>query len=330
MTESDIQLGLGTGSATKAEQEMGEAEAGDAQVGKEMEPIAMVGLACRLPGAPDAEAFWRLLCEREDLLEEVPADRWDSSTWYDADPQVPGKMNTRHGYFLDGVSGFDPLFFGISPREAAEMDPQQRLMLEVCWEALEDAGVPAGTLRGSRTGVFMGAIWHDYADRHLSERAAVTLHSATGQSLNIVANRLSYVLGLKGPSLTVDTACSSSLVAVHLACQSLRAGESRLALVGGVNLMFSPEANVLLSKFGGLSPDGRSKAFAAGADGFGRGEGAGLVVLQPLSAALASGARIYCIIRGSAVNNNGTGNGLTAPSVPGQAALLREAYARAG
>ncbi|QRK07700.1 SDR family NAD(P)-dependent oxidoreductase [Archangium violaceum] len=330
MTESEIQSGLGTGAAAQADRAQGGAEAGGVQGVRDVEPIAVVGLACRYPGAPDAEAFWRLLCERKDLLQEVPPERWDNGTWYDADPQAPGKMNTRHGYFLDGVSGFDPLFFGISPREAAEMDPQQRLMLEVMWEALDDAGVPAWSLKGSRTGVFMGAIWHDYADRHLSERAAVTLHSATGQSLNIVANRLSYVLGLKGPSLTVDTACSSSLVAVHLACQSLRAGESRLALVGGVNLMFSPEANVLLSKFGGLSPDGRSKAFAAGADGFGRGEGAGLVVLQPLSAALASGARIYCIIRGSAVNNNGTGNGLTAPSVPGQAALLREAYARAG
>ncbi|WPB81056.1 SDR family NAD(P)-dependent oxidoreductase [Archangium violaceum] len=330
MTESESQLGPGAGSATKAEQELTGAEARATQGGKEAEPIAVVGLACRLPGAPDAEAFWRLLCERKDLLQDVPADRWDNGVWYDADPQAPGKANTRHGYFLERVGGFDPLFFGISPREAAEMDPQQRLMLEVCWEALEDAGVPAVGLKGSRTGVFMGAIWHDYADRHLSERAAVTLHSATGQSLNIVANRLSYFLGLKGPSLTVDTACSSSLVAVHLACQSLRSGESRLALVGGVNLMFSPEANVLLSKFGGLAPDGRSKAFAAGADGFGRGEGAGLVVLQPLSAALASGAHIHCVIRGSAVNNNGTGNGLTAPSVPGQAALLREAYARAG
>ncbi|MET0402119.1 MAG: polyketide synthase, partial [Cystobacter sp.] len=295
-----------------------------------LEPLAVVGLACRFPGAPDAEAFWRVLCEGRELLQEVPADRWDAAAWHDADPQAPARMATRHGYFLDGVRGFDPLFFGISPREAAEMDPQQRLMLEVAWEALEDAGLPPGSLKGSRTGVFMGSIWHDYADRHLSERANVTLHSATGQSLNIVANRLSYVLGLKGPSLTVDTACSSSLVAVHLACQSLRSGESRLALVGGVNLMFSPEANVLLSKFGGLSPDGRSKAFAAGADGFGRGEGAGLIVLQPLSAALAAGARIYCVIRGGAVNNNGLGNGLTAPSVPGQAALLREAYARAG
>ncbi len=329
MTESEIQLGLGTGS-TKTEQELGgEAEAGAAHV-KGAEPIAVVGLGCRFPGAPDAEAFWRLLCERKDLLREVPPDRWDSGAWYDADPQAPGKMLTRHGYFLDGVSQFDPLFFGISPREAAEMDPQQRLMLEVCWEALADAGVPSSSLKGSRTGVFMGAIWHEYADRHLTDRAAVTLHSSTGQSLNIVANRLSYVLGLRGPSLSVDTACSSSLVAVHLACQSLRAGECRMALVGGANLMFSPEANVLLSKFGGLSPDGRSKAFAVGADGFGRGEGAGLVVLQPLSAALASGARIYCIIRGSAVNNNGMGNGLTAPSVPGQVALLHEAYERAG
>jgi acyl transferase domain-containing protein/NADPH:quinone reductase-like Zn-dependent oxidoreductase/NADP-dependent 3-hydroxy acid dehydrogenase YdfG/acyl carrier protein len=330
MTESEIQLGLGSHSGEKSEQEAGEAESGGTHGGREAEPIAVVGLACRFPGAPDAEAFWRLLCERKDLLREVPADRWDASAWYDADPQKPGKMNTRHGYFLDGVSGFDPLFFGISPREAAEMDPQQRLMLEVAWEALGDAGVPASSLKGSRTGVFVGAIWHEYADRHLSEHAAVTLHSATGQSLNIVANRLSYFLGLRGPSLAVDTACSSSLVAVHLACQSLRSGESRMALVGGANLMLAPEAQVLLSKFGGLSPDGRSKAFAAGADGFGRGEGAGLVVLQPLSAALASGARIYCVIRGSAVNNNGTGNGLTAPSVPGQAALLRDAYARAG
>ena len=298
--------------------------------GPQNEPLAVVGLACRFPAAPDAEAFWRLLCERAEPRRETPPGRWEPHLWYDADPQAPGRMNTRHGYFLDGVEGFDPLFFGISPREAAEMDPQQRLLLEVCWEALEDAGLPPASLKGSRTGVFMGSIWHDYADRHLRERAAVTPHSATGQSLNIVANRLSYVLGLKGPSLTVDTACSSSLVAVHLACQSLRSGESRLALVGGVNLVFSPEAGVLLSKFGGLAPDGRSKAFAAGADGFGRGEGAGLVVLQPLSAALAAGAHIYCVIRGSAVNNNGTGNGLTAPSVPGQAALLREAYARSG
>jgi len=330
MTENEIQLGVGSRSSEKSGEGVDGSESGATRGGREAEPIAVVGLACRFPGAPDAEAFWKLLCDRRDLLREVPADRWDNGTWFDADPQAPGKMHVRHGYFLDDVSGFDPLYFGISPREAAEMDPQQRLMLEVCCEALEDAGVPASSLKGSRTGVFMGAIWHEYADRHLSEHAAVTPHSATGQSLNIVANRLSYVMGLRGPSLTVDTACSSSLVAVHLACQSLRSGESRLALVGGVNLIFSPEANVLLSKFGGLSPDGRSKAFAASADGFGRGEGAGLVVLQPLSAALASGARIYCIIRGTTVNNNGTGNGLTAPSVPGQAALLREAYTRAG
>ncbi len=294
------------------------------------EPIAIVGLACRFPDAPDAESFWRLLCEGRDATREVPRDRWDADAWHDADPQSPGKMVCRAGCFLEDVRGFDPLFFGISPREAAEMDPQQRLMLEVVWEALEDAGIAARSLKDSRTGVFMGAIWYDYATRHLMEHAAVTPHSATGQSINIVANRVSYVLGLKGPSLTVDTACSSSLVAVHLACQSLRTGESRLALVGGVNLVFAPETNVLLTKFGGLSPDGRSKAFAAGADGFGRGEGAGVVVLQPLSAALASGGHIYGGIRSSVGNNNGTGNGLTAPSVPAQAALLREAYTRAG
>jgi acyl transferase domain-containing protein/NADPH-dependent curcumin reductase CurA/acyl carrier protein len=294
------------------------------------EPIAIVGLACRFPDATDVEAYWRLLCEGRDATREVPADRWNAGMWHDPDPHAPGRMITRHGCFLDDVSGFDPLFFGISPREAAEMDPQQRMILEVVWEALEDAGIPATSLKDSRTGVYMGAIWHDYAARHLVEHAVTTAHSATGQSLNIVANRVSYFLGLRGPSLSVDTACSSSLVAVHLACQSLRSGESRLALVGGVNLMFSPETSVLLSRFGGLAPDGRSKAFAAGADGFGRGEGAGVVVLQPLSAAIASGAHIYCVIRGSVVNNNGTGNGLVAPSVPAQAALLRDAYAKAG
>jgi acyl transferase domain-containing protein/acyl carrier protein len=228
------------------------------------------------------------------------------------------------------VDGFDPLFFGISPREAAEMDPQQRLMLELAWEALEDAGVPGPELRGSGTGVFVGAIWHDYAVLHQRECAAITPHTATGQALNIVANRISYALGLRGPSITLDTACSSSLVAAHLACQSLRAGECRLALVGGVNLLLSPETMVALTKFGGLSPDGVSKAFAAEANGFARGEGAGMVVLMPLSAAQAAGVPIYCVIRGSAVNNNGFGNGLTAPNALAQEALLREAYARAG
>ncbi|NVJ08009.1 SDR family NAD(P)-dependent oxidoreductase [Myxococcus sp. AM001] len=294
------------------------------------EPIAVVGLACRMPGAPDVATFWRRLCEGYDAMREVPAERWDIDAYHDAEPQAPGKMVARRASFVDGVEGFDPLFFGISPREAAEMDPQQRLMLELAWEVLEDAGVQPPTLRDSDTGVFVGAIWHDYAVLHQGACAAVTPHTATGQALNILANRISYALGLRGPSITLDTACSSSLVAAHLACQSLRAGECRLALVGGVNLLLAPETSVALTKFGGLSPDGASKAFAAGANGFARGEGAGMVALMPLSAAQAAGVPIHCVIRGGAVNNNGFGNGLTAPSASAQESLLRDAYARAG
>ncbi|MFY1830940.1 SDR family NAD(P)-dependent oxidoreductase [Myxococcus fulvus] len=294
------------------------------------EPIAVVGLACRMPGAPDVASFWRRLCEGYDAMREVPAERWDIDAYHDAELQAPGKMVARRASFVDGVQGFDPLFFGISPREAEQMDPQQRLMLELAWEVLEDAGVPATGLRDSSTGVFVGAIWHDYAVLHQNACAAVTPHTATGQALNIVANRISYALGLRGPSVTLDTACSSSLVAAHLACQSLRAGECRLALVGGVNLLLAPETSVALTKFGGLSPDGASKAFAADANGFARGEGAGMVALMPLSAAQAAGVPIYCVIRGGAVNNNGFGNGLTAPSAAAQESLLRDAYARAG
>ncbi len=250
------------------------------------EPIAVVGLACRFPGAPDPGAFWRLLCDGVDAIRTVPADRWDAEAWYDPDPQRPGRINTRRGGFLDRVDGFDPLFFGISPREAAEMDPQQRLLLEVAWEALEDAGIPPRALAGSQTGVFVGVIAHDYADLHKTCGAAVTSHTGPGTALSIVANRVSYLLGLRGPSLAVDTACSSSLVAVHLACHSLRDGESTLALAGGVNLILSPAITVELTKFGGLSGDGRCKTFDARADGYVRGEGGGLVVLKPLSRAL--------------------------------------------
>ena len=294
------------------------------------EPIAVVGLACRFPGAPDPRAFWRLLCEGVDATRTVPADRWDAEAWYDPDPQRPGTINTRRGAFLDRVDGFDPLFFGISPREAAEMDPQQRLLLELAWEALEDAGIPPRALAGSRTGVFAGVIAHDYADLRKACGAAVTSHTGPGTSLSIVANRVSYLLGLRGPSLAVDTACSASLVAVHLACRSLCDGESTLALAGGVNLILSPAFTVELTKFGGLSGDGRCKAFDARADGFARGEGGGLVVLKALSRALADGDRIYGLIRGSAVNNDGASNGLTAPSPGAQIEVLQEAYARSG
>ncbi|HET9211255.1 MAG TPA: beta-ketoacyl synthase N-terminal-like domain-containing protein, partial [Thermoanaerobaculia bacterium] len=294
------------------------------------EPIAIVGVACRFPGSPDWRAFWQLLRDGVDATGTVPPDRWDAEAWYDPDPQAPGKINTRRGAFLDRVDQFDPLFFGISPREACEMDPQQRLMLELSWEALEDAGIPPRSLAGSKTGVFVGAIGHDYAELHRLAGATVTSHTGPGTNLAIIANRVSYLLGLRGPSLTVDTACSASLVSVHLACQSLRAGECSVALAGGVNMILAPGFTVDLTKFGGLSGDGRCKAFDARADGFARGEGGGVVVLKPLSRALADGDPVWCLIRGGAVNNDGSSNGLTAPSPQAQVEVLTDAYARTG
>jgi acyl transferase domain-containing protein/acyl carrier protein len=294
------------------------------------EPIAIVGMACRFPGAPNPEAFWRMLCEGVDATGVVPPDRWDADALYDPDPQAPGTINTRRGAFLGRVDGFDPLFFGISPREAVEMDPQQRLALELAWEALEDAGLPPRSLAGTRTGVFAGAVMHDYADLRKAAGGPATSHTGPGTSLAIIPNRISYALGLRGPSLMVDTACSASLVAVHLACQSLRDGECAVALAGGVNVVLSPAVTVELTKFGGLSGDGRCKAFDARADGFARGEGGGFVVLKPLSRALADGDPIYALIRGSAVNNDGASNGLTAPSPRAQVEVLADAYARAG
>jgi len=294
------------------------------------EPIALVGMACRFPGgAEDPGAFWRLLCEEREGVTEVPASRWDVAALYDADPARPGRMSTRWGGFLGQVDGFDPDFFGISPKEAVRMDPQQRLMLELSWEALEDAGIAAGTLRESLTGVFFGAMWNDYA-RLPRALESIAQHTATGQDLSLIPARVSYTLGLQGPSLAINTACSSSLVAIHLACQALRTGEATLALAGGVNLLLSPDATVAMSKFGGMAPDGRCKAFDARANGYVRGEGGGVVVLEPLSRALALGHPVVCVIRGSAVNNDGFSNGLTAPNPRAQEAVLRQAYARAG
>ncbi|WP_346099520.1 acyltransferase domain-containing protein [Streptomyces olivaceiscleroticus] len=286
------------------------------------EPVAVVGMACRLPGADGLDAFWELLRSGIDAVRPVPEDRWTA----DEHAGVPSEA----GFLSAPVDRFDPLFFGISPREAAEMDPQQRLFLEVAWEALEQAGLSKERLRCSRTGVFAGAIWHDFADLCGTDDAPPTSHSATGQALNMVANRLSYTLGLRGPSLTLDSACSSSLLAVHLACRSLLEGECDAAVAGGVNLLLSPATMEALTRFGGLSPDGRCKAFDARGDGFGRGEGCGVVVLKPLSRALADGDRIWSLIRGSAVNNDGPSNGLTAPDPLAQEDVLRRAYGRAG
>ncbi|MGK3986563.1 type I polyketide synthase [Sorangium sp. So ce136] len=297
----------------------------------EDEPIAIVGVACRFPGAAGPGDYWRLLRGGVDAIKEAPRSRWDPDALFHPDSAVPGKMNTRWGGFLDRIDEFEPQFFGISPREAIHMDPQQRLMLELAWEALEDAGLVAGALKGSRTGVFFGVAWTDYAMLvHRGGLGALAQHTVTGFHHSIVANRVSYVLGLEGPSLAVDTACSSSLVAMHLACESLRRGESALALAGGVNLNIIPESTVGVSKFGALSTQGRCFTFDARASGYVRGEGGGVIVLKPLARAIADGDPIYCVIRGSAINNDGASNGLTAPSPAAQEAVLRAAYARAG
>ncbi|MEV0186456.1 beta-ketoacyl synthase N-terminal-like domain-containing protein, partial [Streptomyces sp. NPDC050625] len=293
--------------------------------------IAVIGLACRLPGAADPAAFWRLLSEGADAIADVPPDRWDAAAVSDADPSAPGGTDIRRGGFLDRIGHFDAGFFGLSPKEAAAMDPQQRLVLELAWEALEDAHVRAETLRSTRTGVFVGAIWDDYAIlHHRSGLTAISPHTVTGLHRSIIANRVSYFLGLNGPSLTVDSGQSSSLVSVHLACESLRKGESTIALAGGVNLNIVPESTLGAAKFGGLSRDGRCFTFDARANGYVRGEGGGIVVLKPLARAVADGDPVYCVIRGSAVNNDGGGDGLTVPLQSGQEQVLRLAYERAG
>jgi acyl transferase domain-containing protein/pimeloyl-ACP methyl ester carboxylesterase/acyl carrier protein len=297
------------------------------------EPLAIIGVACRFPGnATTPDAYWQLLRSGTDAISEVPADRWDINSLYDADPGAPGKMITRWGGFLPQVDQFDPQFFGISPREAQSMDPQQRLVLEVSWEALERAGIAADKLSGSKTGVFLGAGNSDYsllAIKSPDSLPAAGLHRVTGSAINIIAGRVSYTLGLRGPSMVVDTACSSALVALHLAAQSLRSGESDLALAGGVSLMLAPELSVMFSKAHMLAPDGRCKTFDAAADGFARGEGCGIIVLRRLSDALAHDDPILAVVRGSAVNQDGRSSGLTAPNGQAQQAVIRKALANA-
>ncbi|UJW29736.1 SDR family NAD(P)-dependent oxidoreductase [Saccharothrix sp. AJ9571] len=288
--------------------------------------VAVVGIACRMPKAPSPAIFWRLLEQGLDGIAEPPVNRWDAG-----DPSGVGSPRSGQGGFLDEIDRFDPDFFGISPGEAVAMDPQQRLMLELSWEALEDAGVVPATLRGSQTGVFTGASSGDYEKLLFRNGSAdVAAHTATGTNRGIISNRVSYTLGLHGPSLTVDSAQSSSLVAVHMACESLRRGEVTLAIAGGVNLAATPEYSVALEKLGALSPDGRCFTFDARANGIVLGEGGGAVLLKPLSRAIADGDRIYCVIRGSAMNNDGAGDDLTVPNPAAQAENLRMAYRRAG
>ncbi|WP_239651188.1 type I polyketide synthase [Mycobacterium sp. UM_Kg27] len=294
------------------------------------EPIAIVGIGCRFPGADGPEEFWRLLSGGADATSDVPADRWDVDAFYNPDPSVPGTAVTRRGGFLGQVDQFDFQFFGISPRESAQMDPQQRLLLEVAWEALEDAGQVPDELAGSRTGVFVGISTNDYGFLRLGQPQLVDAYTGTGNALSIAANRLSYTFDFHGPSMSIDTACSSSLVAVDLACRSLRDGECSMALAAGVNVILSPALAINFSKARVMAPDGRCKTFDADADGYVRGEGAGVVVLKPLSRALEDNDPVYAVIRGSATNSDGRTNGLIAPSGRAQEHVVAEAFRRAG
>jgi acyl transferase domain-containing protein/acyl carrier protein len=293
------------------------------------EPVAIIGMSCRFPGGANTpEAFWDLLQNGVDAISEIPPERWKIDDYYDPDPDKPGKISTRWGGFIKDVDLFDAPFFGIAPREAAGLDPQQRLLLELCWEALENAGQSPDQLMESESGVFIGISGSDYLHLQMENGIEnIDAYFASGNAHSIASGRLSYVLGLRGPSFPVDTACSSSLVAAHLAVQSLRSGECRLALVGGVNLILTPETTVTLTKAHMLAPDGRCKAFDSRADGFSRGEGGGVIVLKRLSNALADGDHILALIRGSAINQDGRSNGLTAPNGPSQEAVIRAALA---
>ncbi len=296
------------------------------------EPIAIIGIGCRYPGGVNSpESFWRLLANEVDAITNIPPDRVDVAPYYDPELAAPGKIASSQGGFLEDVDQFDASFFGISPREANFMDPQQRLLLETAWEALENAGQLPESLKMSKTGVFMGVWTDDYTEKMYKAIDDINLYVTTGGGRYAASGRLSYFFGFQGPSLTVDTACSSSLVTVHLACQSLREGESTLALAGGVNVILEPSVSIGYSRSKMLSPDGRSKFGDAKANGYVRSEGVGIVVLKRLSDAIADGDRIYAVIRGSAVNNDGRSSELlVAPGVQSQIRLLREAYENAG
>lgn len=297
------------------------------------EPIAVVGMGCRFPGGVNTpEQFWKAMQNGVDAITEVPKSRWDIDAYYDPDPEAPGKMSTRWGGFVEEpVEQFDAPFFGISAREARTMDPQQRMLLEVCWETLENAGIEPSSLAGTQASLFVGITMQDYLI-HTSRmnHNAIDAYTATGGVLNAAVGRVSFLLGLHGPCMAVDTACSSSLVAVHLAVQSLRNGETELALVGGVNFMLMPEFTISLSKAHMMADDGRCKTFDASANGFVRGEGCGIIALKRLSQAQVDGDTVLAVIRGSATNHGGYSSGFTVPNKRAQEAVIRSALANAG
>ena len=267
------------------------------------EPVAIIGVGLRFPGgAVDAETFWQLLRDGVDTVIDIPSERWDIQQFYDPDPAKPGKMTTRYGTFLADIDRFDAAFFGISPREATSMDPQQRILLETTWEAVENAGLAPERLFNTQTGVFVGIANNDYFRMVVRDLEKIDTYASTGGTLSVASGRIAYLLGLRGPAISIDTACSSSLTAVHLACQSLHSKECNLALAGGVNLILTPEANINFSKATGMmAHDGRCKTFDAAADGYVRGEGSAMIVLKRLSDALADGDNILAVVRGSAI-----------------------------
>jgi len=297
------------------------------------EGIAIIGIGCRFPGGVnDAESFWKLLEDGREAVGDVPADRWNVERFYDAEPGIVGKTVAKRGGFIDGIDQFDPQFFGISPREAPYIDPQQRLLLETAYEAIEDAGVVLDLDKGTDIGVFVGISHNDYQglQHTATDRAGISAHTPTGSAHSIAANRISYCLNLTGPSIAMDTACSSALTAVHVACEHILAGHCKTAMAGGVTVMITPDGFIGFSQAGMLSPEGKCKAFDASANGFVRGEGAGMVLLKKLSEAIADGDPIHAVIIGSAVNSDGHTNGISLPSPEAQARLVRDACVVAG
>ncbi|MGE0756599.1 MAG: beta-ketoacyl synthase N-terminal-like domain-containing protein, partial [Pirellulaceae bacterium] len=304
---------------------------GSFQGGGRFSPLAIVGIGCRFPGgANDVETFWGMLEAGRSGIRETPEDRWDKGRYYNSDPSIPGVVISKWGGFVDNIDKFDARFWGLSPREAMRMDPQQRLLLEVAWEALEDAGTPPETIRGSRTGVFVGIASNDYSWLQMPYHEEVDAYTNSGNTGSIASNRISYLLDLKGPSSSVDTACSSALVAVWAACHSIWSGNCEAAIAGGVNVLLVPHASIGFSRASMLSPSGQCFAFDARANGYVRAEGAGAVFVKPLDRALADGDHIYATIRSAVCNQDGHTSSMTVPGVEGQSAMLRQAYAEAG